>query len=64
MNKKSQEEEKYENAIIELCGNNEITELFESKKLEEKKQGFQKFNQFLNENLENDIFYVYIDEIE
>ena len=53
--KKSQEEEKYENIIIELCGNNEIIELFESKKWEEKKQGFQKLNQFLNENLENDI---------
>ena len=53
--KKSQEEEKYENIIIDLCGNNEIIELFESKKWEEKKQGFQKLNQFLNENLENDI---------
>ena len=30
-------------------------ELFDSKKWEEKKQGFQKFNQLLNENLENDI---------
>ena len=55
INKKSQEEEKYENAISELCGNNEIIELFEIKKWEEKKQGFQKLNQFLNENLENDI---------
>ena len=55
INKKSQEEEKYENIIIDLCGNNEIIELFENKKWEEKKQGFQKLNQFLNENLENDI---------
>ena len=57
VNKKTKEEEKYEYIIIELFGNNEIIELFESKKWEEKKQGFQKLNQFLNENFEgeNDI---------
>ena len=54
INKKTKEEEKYEYIMIELLGNNEIIELFESKKWEEKKQGFQKLNQFLNENFETD----------
>ena len=53
--KSEKEEEKYDYIISEIFGNNEIIELFDSKKWEEKKQGFQKFNQLLNENLENDI---------
>ena len=55
MKKSTKEEEKYDYIISEIFGNNEIMELFDSKKWEEKKQGFQKFNQLLNENLENDI---------
>ena len=55
MKKSTKEEEKYDYIISEIFGNNEIIELFDSKKWEEKKQGFQKFNQLLNENLENDI---------
>ena len=53
-NKKSIEEEKYESTIVELIGNKEIIELFESRKWEEKKQGFLKLNQFLKENKENE----------
>ena len=55
MKKSTKEEKKYDYIISEIFGNNEIMELFDSKKWEEKKQGFQKFNQLLNENLENDI---------
>ena len=55
MKKSTKEEKKYDYIISEIFGNNEIIELFDSKKWEEKKQGFQKFNQLLNENLENDI---------
>ena len=53
VNKKSKDEEKYEKIMIDLIGNNDFIELFDSKKWEEKKQAFININQFLNENLEN-----------
>ena len=63
MKKSTKEEEKYDYIISEIFGNNEIMELFDSKKWEEKKQGFQKFNQLLNENLENDIIKINFEKI-
>ena len=63
MKKSTKEEEKYDYIISEIFGNNEIIELFDSKKWEEKKQGFQKFNQLLNENLENDIIKINFEKI-
>ena len=53
--KKSKEDTKYESEITQLTGNSEIVELLDSKKWEEKKQGFIKLNQFLKENTDNDI---------
>ena len=47
---KSKENLQYENSILELCGNNEIVELLDSRKWEEKKQGFIKLNEFLTQN--------------
>ena len=63
MKKSTKEEKKYDYIISEIFGNNEIMELFDSKKWEEKKQGFQKFNQLLNENLENDIIKINFEKI-
>ena len=63
MKKSTKEEKKYDYIISEIFGNNEIIELFDSKKWEEKKQGFQKFNQLLNENLENDIIKINFEKI-
>ena len=48
--KKTKEELQYENTILEICGNNEIINLLDSRKWEEKKKGFLKLNQFLTEN--------------
>ena len=50
--KKSKELLQYENVILELSGNNEIIDLLDSRKWEEKKQGFIKLNQFLTENIQ------------
>ena len=49
--KKSKEELEYESIFGQLSGNNEIIELLDSRKWEEKKQGFLKLNQFLNEKI-------------
>ena len=51
--KKSKEEIEYEEKLVELIGNNEIIELLDSRKWEEKKQGFLKLNQYLNEKIED-----------
>ena len=52
--KKSKEDEDYSNIIVQLSGNNEIIDLLDSKKWEEKKQGFIKLNEFLTENMKSD----------
>ena len=51
--KKTKEEIEYEEKLVELIGNNEIIELLESRKWEEKKKGFLKLNQYLNEKIED-----------
>ena len=51
---KSKEDEDYSNIIVQLSGNNEIIDLLDSKKWEEKKQGFIKLNEFLTENMKSD----------
>ena len=55
INKKNKEEIQYENLIVELCGNKEIIDLLDSRKWEEKKQGFIKLNQFLTQNLNDNL---------
>ena len=66
--KKTKEEIEYENKLVEIIGNNEIIESLEGRKWEEKKQGFLKLNQYLNEKIDDksimennfEIFFTFI----
>ena len=49
--KKSNEEIQYETIILELFQNNEIINLLDSRKWEEKKQGFIKLNQMITQKM-------------
>ena len=51
--KKSKEELQYESIIVELFKNNEIIDLLDSRKWEEKKQGFIKLNQSINQGIKD-----------
>ena len=53
--KKTKDEIQYENVILELFENNEIIDLLDSRKWEEKKQGFIKLNQCLTQNQKDNL---------